>query len=183
MSSLTSLDPVAPCAASAPLVRIEGLHKSYGRLDVLRGIDLDVKAGEKVSIIGPSGSGKTTMLRCINYIEKPTAGHIYLNGDLLGEKVVGDRHVELPDRALARQRAAIGMVFQRFNLFPHLTVLQNIMIGPTKVLKTPPRRATRRSTCSTRWTLPTSATATPTCCRADSSSGWRSRGRWRCSPS
>ena len=141
MSLPTRLDPVASSAAGTPLVRIEGLHKSYGQLEVLKGIDLDVTPGEKVSIIGPSGSGKTTMLRCINYIEKPTAGHIYINGDLLGEKVVGDRHVELADRALARQRAAIGMVFQRFNLFAHLTVLQNIVIGPTKVLKTPATEA------------------------------------------
>ena len=141
MSRHTSLDPAASFATGAPLVRVEGLHKSYGGLEVLKGISLDVKAGEKVSVIGPSGSGKTTMLRCINYIEKPTAGHIYINGDLLGEKVVGDRYVELADRALARQRAAIGMVFQRFNLFPHLTVLQNIVIGPTKVLKMPAAEA------------------------------------------
>jgi polar amino acid transport system ATP-binding protein len=117
-------------------VQVAGLHKSYGLLDVLKGIDLTVRAGEKVSIIGPSGSGKTTLLRCINYIEKPSSGHIYINGHLLGEKAVGTGYVELGDRALARQRVEVGMVFQRFNLFPHLTVMQNIEIGPLKVLKT-----------------------------------------------
>src|SRR5579883_336350 len=117
----------APERPSArPLVRLEGIHKRFGELDVLKGIDLDVGAGEKVSIIGPSGSGKTTLLRCINYIEKPSAGHVYVNGHLLGEKLVDGAYVALEDRALARQRAEIGMVFQRFNLFPHLTVLQNI---------------------------------------------------------
>lgn len=127
----------SPSDPDIPLVRIEGLRKSYGPLDVLKGIDLTVRAGEKLSIIGPSGSGKTTLLRCINYIEKPSAGHIYVNGHLLGEQVIGTGYAELADRALARQRTEIGMVFQRFNLFPHLTVMQNIEIGPLKVLKTP----------------------------------------------
>ncbi len=120
-----------------PLVRIVGLHKSYGALDVLRGIDLDVRPGEKVSIIGPSGSGKTTMLRCINHIEKPTRGHVTVAGELLGQKRVGERFVDVDDRTLARQRAGIGMVFQRFNLFPHLSVLRNVTIGPVKVGRVP----------------------------------------------
>jgi polar amino acid transport system ATP-binding protein len=127
------------------LVRLEGIHKFFGPLHVLKGIDLDVGTGEKVSIIGPSGSGKTTLLRCINYIEKPSRGHVYVNGHLLGEKAVGDGYAALDDRALARQRAEIGMVFQRFNLFPHLTVSQNIEIGPIKVLKTPPAGAKSRA--------------------------------------
>ena len=127
------------------LVRLEGIHKFFGPLHVLKGIDLDVGTGEKVSIIGPSGSGKTTLLRCINYIEKPSRGHVYVNGHLLGEKAVGQGYVALEDRALARQRAEIGMVFQRFNLFPHLTVSQNIEIGPVKVLKTPPAEARSRA--------------------------------------
>ncbi|NTH49174.1 amino acid ABC transporter ATP-binding protein [Agrobacterium rhizogenes] len=137
MATETLSAPIEIRKTDVPLVRVEGLHKSYGVLDVLKGIDLIVRAGEKVSIIGPSGSGKTTLLRCINYIEKPTSGHIYINGRLLGEKAVETEFVELGDRDLARQRAEIGMVFQRFNLFPHLTVLQNITIGPLKVLKIP----------------------------------------------
>src|SRR5438552_884797 len=124
-----------PSAPDKPLVRVQGIHKRFGLLHVLKGIDLDVRAGEKVSIIGPSGSGKTTLLRCINYIEKPSQGHIYVNGHLIGEKAVDQAYVALEDRALARQRAEIGMVLQRFNLFPHLTVSPNIEIGPVKVLK------------------------------------------------
>jgi ABC-type polar amino acid transport system ATPase subunit len=120
-----------------PLVKIEDLHKYYGPLEVLKGINIDVHAGEKISIIGPSGSGKTTLLRCINFIETPTGGHISIDGELIGEKMLNGRRIALSDRALARQRARIGMVFQRFNLFPHLTVLQNIEIGPVKVLRRP----------------------------------------------
>lgn len=124
-----------------PLVKVTGLRKSFGALDVLKGIDLEITRGEKVSIIGPSGSGKTTFLRCINQIEKPTGGHIEVDGELIGEKLLGGRYVQMEDRELARLRAGIGMVFQRFNLFPHLTALQNIMIGPVKVLKRSSREA------------------------------------------
>ena len=130
-----------PPPAAAPLVRITGLHKSYGALDVLKGIDLDVRAGEKVSIIGPSGSGKTTMLRCVNFLEKPTQGQILIDGELLGQKRVGDGFADVDDRTLARQRAGIGMVFQRFNLFPHLSVLKNVTVGPIKVAKVPAAEA------------------------------------------
>ena len=128
-------------AADQPIVRIRGLRKSYSSLDVLKGIDLDVRRGEKVSIIGPSGSGKTTLLRCINRIEKPSGGHVYVDGQLIGEKLVRDRYIDMEDRELARLRAGMGMVFQRFNLFPHLTALQNITIGPMKVLRMPATEA------------------------------------------
>jgi polar amino acid transport system ATP-binding protein len=117
-----------------PLVRIVGLHKSFGSLEVLAGIDLEVMRGEKVSIIGPSGSGKTTLLRCINYLEKPTSGHVYIDGALIGEKQVDGRFVHLSDRELAKERQEIGFVFQRFNLFPHLTAIENVTIAPRKVL-------------------------------------------------
>jgi polar amino acid transport system ATP-binding protein len=117
-----------------PLLRIVDLHKKFGELEVLAGVSIDVKRGEKVSIIGPSGSGKTTLLRCINYLEKPTGGHIYIDGTLIGEKQVGDRFVHLSDRELAKERREIGFVFQRFNLFPHLTALGNVTIAPIKVL-------------------------------------------------
>ena len=133
--------PATARAAGVPLVRIEGLHKRFGPLEVLKGIDLEVRAGEKVSIIGPSGSGKTTLLRCVNYIEKPTEGRITIDGQLIGQRRLGERIVEVDDRTLARQRAGIGMVFQRFNLFPHLTALQNVTVGPVKVLKQPAREA------------------------------------------
>jgi polar amino acid transport system ATP-binding protein len=117
-----------------PLLRIVDLHKKFGELEVLAGVNLDVKRGEKVSIVGPSGSGKTTLLRCINYLEKPSGGHIYIDGTLIGEKLVGDRYVHLSDRELAKERQEIGFVFQRFNLFPHLTALGNVTIAPIKVL-------------------------------------------------
>jgi polar amino acid transport system ATP-binding protein len=121
-------------AGAQPLLKIEDLHKKFGDLEVLSGVDLQVKRGEKVSIIGPSGSGKTTLLRCINYLEKPTAGHIYIEGKLIGEKKVGDRYVHLSDRELAKERQEIGFVFQRFNLFPHLTALGNVTVAPMRVL-------------------------------------------------
>jgi ABC-type polar amino acid transport system ATPase subunit len=117
-----------------PLLRITGLHKSFASLRVLSGVDLDVARGEKVSIIGPSGSGKTTLLRCINYLEKPTSGHIYIDGKLIGEKQTNGGYVHLSDRELAKERQEIGFVFQRFNLFPHLTALGNVTIAPQKVL-------------------------------------------------
>jgi ABC-type polar amino acid transport system ATPase subunit len=121
-------------APGGPLLRIEDLHKRFGELEVLTGVSLDVKRGEKVSIIGPSGSGKTTLLRCINYLEKPTSGHIYIEGQLIGEKKTNGSYVHLSDRELAKERQEIGFVFQRFNLFPHLTALGNVTIAPQKVL-------------------------------------------------
>jgi ABC-type polar amino acid transport system ATPase subunit len=118
-----------------PLVRIVDLQKRFGAVHVLKGVSLDVRAGQKVALIGPSGSGKTTLLRCINYLERPSGGHISVAGELIGEKQMGDRYVEMKDREIAAIRARIGMVFQRFNLFPHLTALENITIGPMKVLR------------------------------------------------
>lgn len=120
-------------AESTPLVRIEGLYKSFGSLDVLKGIDLNVQQGQKISLIGPSGSGKTTLLRCVNYLEEPTKGDIYIDNELIGQRLVGTRKVPMSDKELARMRTEIGMVFQRFNLFPHLSVLDNIILGPLKV--------------------------------------------------
>lgn len=117
-----------------PLLRIVDLHKSFGALEVLTGISIDVQKGEKLAIIGPSGSGKTTLLRCINYLEKPTAGHIYVDDKLIGEKQTNGKYVYLSDRELAKERAEIGFVFQRFNLFPHLTALDNVSVAPRRVL-------------------------------------------------
>jgi ABC-type polar amino acid transport system ATPase subunit len=117
-----------------PLLRISNLTKAFAGTAVLSGIDLDVARGEKVSIIGPSGSGKTTLLRCINYLEKPTSGQIYIDGTLIGTQKVGASYVHLSDRELAKERREIGFVFQRFNLFPHLSALDNVTIAPRKVL-------------------------------------------------
>jgi ABC-type polar amino acid transport system ATPase subunit len=116
------------------IVRIIDLHKMFGVLEVLKGIDLDVRAGEKVSIIGPSGSGKTTLLRCINWLEQPSRGHIYIDGKPIGETLRNGHWVRMRDSELAGMRARIGMVFQRFYLFSHLTALDNVMIGLIKVM-------------------------------------------------
>ena len=128
----------------APLLSIVDLRKNFGELTVLDGISLDVMRGEKVSIIGPSGSGKTTLLRCINYLEKPTGGHVYIEGQPIGEKQVNGKFVHVSDRELAKERAEIGFVFQRFNLFPHLTALGNVAIAPQKVLGLPREEAEAR---------------------------------------
>lgn len=100
----------------------------------MKGINAEVSKGEKVSIIGPSGSGKTTLLRCINYLEKPTSGHIYVDDTLIGEKKTSNGYTHLNDRELAAERAEIGFVFQRFNLFPHLSALDNVTVAPRRVL-------------------------------------------------
>jgi polar amino acid transport system ATP-binding protein len=115
------------------MVRAENVHKSFGRLEVLRGIDLDVGTGEVAVVIGPSGSGKSTFLRCINHLEKINAGRIWVDGDLIGYRERGGKLHELKDREVAAQRRGIGMVFQRFNLFPHMTTMDNVMEAPLRV--------------------------------------------------
>jgi polar amino acid transport system ATP-binding protein len=119
----------------AGLVEIRAVSKRYGEIDVLKDVDLSVAAGEKLAIIGPSGSGKTTLLRCVAHLERPTSGHVSIAGERIGAKMVNGRLREMSDREIARIRTGIGMVFQRFNLFPHLTALENVMLGPTQVLK------------------------------------------------
>jgi len=116
-----------------PLVQIEGLHKYYGHHHVLRGIDLTVNQGEVSVVIGPSGSGKSTMLRCVNLLETISAGRISVGGELIGYREVKGRLHDLKTKEIAAQRREIGMVFQRFNLFPHKTAMQNIMEAPIQV--------------------------------------------------
>jgi polar amino acid transport system ATP-binding protein len=120
-----------------PIVEVKDLHKSFGRVEVLRGINIKVAPGSVTSILGPSGSGKSTMLRCINHLEKPTAGAVIVDGEYVGYTRKGDTLSEISGKALARQRAGIGMVFQRFDLYAHKTALENIIEGPTKVLGKP----------------------------------------------
>ncbi|HEY6434275.1 MAG TPA: amino acid ABC transporter ATP-binding protein [Acetobacteraceae bacterium] len=127
------------------LVRIVDLHKRFGALEVLKGIDLTIAAGEKVSIIGPSGSGKTTLLRCVNWLERPSSGQVLIEGQPIGERHFKGRRTDMRDRELARMRARIGMVFQRFNLFPHLTALDNVAVGPIKVLRQSADEARRQA--------------------------------------
>jgi polar amino acid transport system ATP-binding protein len=115
------------------LVVIRNLRKSFGSLVALDGVSLTVARGEVACIIGPSGSGKSTLLRCINRLERIDRGRIYIDGELMGLTDKGDRLRELPDRQIRHQRQNIGMVFQGFNLFPHLTALDNVIVGPRRV--------------------------------------------------
>jgi polar amino acid transport system ATP-binding protein len=115
------------------MVEARGVRKTYGRLEVLKGIDLTVNPGEVLCLIGPSGSGKSTFLRCINHLEKVDGGVLCVDGELVGYRRVGDRLHELRDREVCDKRSEIGMVFQRFNLFPHLSVLDNVISGPVRV--------------------------------------------------
>jgi polar amino acid transport system ATP-binding protein len=118
---------------SKEMVRAEQVHKSYGRLEVLRGVSLSVQQGEVLCVIGPSGSGKSTFLRCINHLEKIQAGRLWVDGELVGYREAGDKIHELRENEVARKRAEIGMVFQHFNLFGHMTAIENVMEAPVRV--------------------------------------------------
>jgi polar amino acid transport system ATP-binding protein len=120
---------------SEVMVKAESVCKSFGRLDVLKGVSLEVKAGEVMCMLGPSGSGKSTFLRCINHLEKIDAGRLWIDGSLVGYRQQGDKLYELRESEVARERAQIGMVFQRFNLFPHMTALDNVIEAPVHVLQ------------------------------------------------
>src|SRR4051812_21694313 len=115
----------------AAMIEIRDLHKRFGAVEVLKGIDLDVDAGKVVCVIGPSGSGKSTLLRCINHLERPDAGYVLVDGRFVGYRLVGDRLHEVREHELCAARASIGMVFQRFNLFQNMTVLDNVTLAPT----------------------------------------------------
>jgi polar amino acid transport system ATP-binding protein len=148
-----------------PMVEVDDVHKRFGPLEVLKGISFSVPKGQTIVIIGPSGSGKSTLLRCVNHLEKIDSGAIYVDGELIGYQPspggsadgtvlegqslarpnpIG-RLRELPARRVARQRAEIGMVFQRFNLFPHMTALENVVEAPVQVRKVPKREAIERA--------------------------------------
>ena len=127
------------------MVRAENVHKSFGHLDVLKGINLAVRPGEVAVVIGPSGSGKSTFLRCINHLEKINAGRIWVDGELIGYRERGGKLHEMREKEVAAQRRAIGMVFQRFNLFPHMTVLDNVIEAPSRVRRDPKAQARERA--------------------------------------
>lgn len=115
------------------MVKAEAVHKRFARVEVLKGIDLEVKSAEVFCIVGPSGSGKSTFLRCINHLEKINSGRLWVDGRLVGYEQRGDKLHELRDKQVSAQRRDIGMVFQRFNLFPHMTALENVAEAPIKV--------------------------------------------------
>jgi polar amino acid transport system ATP-binding protein len=124
-----------------PMVKAEGVHKRFGRLEVLKGVSLEVQPGEVVCMIGASGSGKSTFLRCINHLERIDAGRLWVDGRLVGYRQSGDKLHELRDAEVCRQRSEIGMVFQRFNLFGHMTALENVIEAPIRVRKVRKREA------------------------------------------
>src|SRR5881296_315778 len=128
-----------------PMVKAEAVHKSFGRLEVLKGVSLEVQPGEVVCMIGASGSGKSTFLRCINHLERIDAGRLWVDGRLVGYRQSGDKLHELRDAEVCRDRSEIGMVFQRFNLFGHMTALENVIEAPIRVRKVPKRDAVARA--------------------------------------
>ena len=123
----------------------QGVRKRFGRVDVLRGIDLQLAAGQVMCILGPSGSGKSTFLRCVNHLEKVDGGRLSVDGRLVGYREAGGRLYELSAKEVARERADIGMVFQQFNLFPHMTALGNVMEAPVRVRREPREEAAARA--------------------------------------
>jgi ABC-type polar amino acid transport system ATPase subunit len=123
------------------MVKAEQVWKSFGRLQVLRGVDLEVYPKQTFVLLGPSGGGKSTLLRCINHLERIDAGRLWVDGELMGYRQRGDALHEMKARDVARQRAKIGMVFQRFNLFPHMTAIENIMEAPCRVAGVPRQQA------------------------------------------
>ncbi|GED84092.1 amino acid ABC transporter ATP-binding protein [Streptomyces sp. NPDC056112] len=132
-------------AEPAPMVRAEKVRKHFGRLEVLKGVDLEVRRGEVVCLIGPSGSGKSTFLRCINHLETVDGGRMWVDGEVMGYEQRGTRLHELGDKEICRRRTGIGMVFQHFNLFPHMTVLENLVEAPRRALKEPKAVVTERA--------------------------------------
>ena len=122
-------------ASQTPMVKAEALSKSYGSNEVLKSISLEVQRGEVLCLVGPSGSGKSTFLRCINHLETINAGRLWVDGELVGYRQSGDKIYEMHAKEAAKQRRDIGMVFQKFNLFPHKTALENVMLAPTLLKK------------------------------------------------
>jgi polar amino acid transport system ATP-binding protein len=123
----------ASVTADDVVMRSQDVHKRFGRLEVLKGVDLEVLRGETICVIGPSGSGKTTFIRCINHLEKIDSGRLWVDGKLVGYRQAGDKLYELRDAEVCRERSEIGMVFQRFNLFGHMTALENVIEAPVRV--------------------------------------------------
>lgn len=117
------------------MIEYKNIHKNFGSLEVLKGIDLSIEHKEVLCIIGPSGSGKSTLLRCLNHLERISAGEIYVEGELIDSNDFGKNQLKLPQHKMSEICSELGMVFQRFNLFPHMTVLENIMCGPMTVKK------------------------------------------------
>jgi len=145
MSDTILGDRGAAAATTTPMVLAEGVSKSFGSNEVLKSISLSVNQGEVLCIVGPSGSGKSTFLRCINHLERVDAGRLSVDGQLVGYRQHGDKLYELKPKEASKQRREIGMVFQRFNLFPHMTALENVMEAPIRVKGIPRSQAAVRA--------------------------------------
>lgn len=130
---------------TTPMISAQNVHKSFGQFEVLKGIDLEVQSGEVACLLGPSGSGKSTFLRCVNHLDKATAGRLYVDGELIGYREKNGILYEISEKQAAQQRSDIGMVFQSFNLFPHRTVIENIIEAPMQVKKMPEDKARKRA--------------------------------------
>ncbi|MDK4334676.1 amino acid ABC transporter ATP-binding protein [Corynebacterium accolens] len=130
---------------TTPMISAQNVHKSFGQFEVLKGIDLEVQPGEVACLLGPSGSGKSTFLRCVNHLDKATAGRLYVDGELIGYREKNGILYEISEKQAAQQRSDIGMVFQSFNLFPHRTVVENIIEAPMQVKKVPKDKARKRA--------------------------------------
>ena len=130
---------------TTPMISAQNVHKSFGQFEVLKGIDLEVQPGEGACLLGPSGSGKSTFLRCVNHLDKATAGRLYVDGELIGYREKNGILYEISEKQAAQQRSDIGMVFQSFNLFPHRTVIENIIEAPMQVKKVPEDKARKRA--------------------------------------
>lgn len=130
---------------TTPMISAQNVHKSFGQFEVLKGIDLEVQPGEVACLLGPSGSGKSTFLRCVNHLDKATAGRLYVDGELIGYREKNGILYEISEKQAAKQRSDIGMVFQSFNLFPHRTVVENIIEAPMQVKKVPEDKARKRA--------------------------------------
>ena len=128
---------------SEPMLRASNVHKSFGHIEVLKGITLEVQTGQVACLLGPSGSGKSTFLRCINHLEKINDGELWVKGERIGYRRSGNNLHELKENETAKQRATVGMVFQQFNLFPHRTALENVVEGPVIVQKVSKAKARR----------------------------------------
>ena len=162
-----------------PMIEVKNLRKSYGALEVLKGVSFEVEKGEVVVVLGPSGSGKSTMLRCINHLEDYEAGDILIDETVVGYSTdTQGRRVPHSEAANAKMREQVGMVFQSFNLFPHRTVIENVMMGPVNVQAIArARRANSPALCCRKSACATKPTNIRRGFPAASSSGWRSRGR------
>ena len=146
MSEPTIITARVPTAGESEfMVRAERVEKRFGSNVVLKDISLDVRRGEVMCLVGPSGSGKSTFLRCINHLESIDGGRLYVDGELVGYRQKGDKLYELKPSEAAAQRRDIGMVFQRFNLFPHMTVLENVIEAPVRVLRQNKAKAVERA--------------------------------------